>query len=147
MFWSWLEKDPLVVFTKGGRDTPGRLGPFSCIEQNTVFAGNYMMQKTWILPNSAFCFQVIRCIHVSWNSVTFHVRSFQVVALKFIPKIGRSEKELKNLRREIDIMRGLHHENIIEMLDSFETDKEVKDSYCFFWVPVNPKQRVWCLNE
>ena len=69
---------------------------------------------------------------MSWNSVTFHVRSFQVVALKFIPKIGRSEKELKNLRREIDIMRGLHHENIIEMLDSFETDKEVKDSYCFF---------------
>ena len=49
----------------------------------------------------------------------------QVVALKFIPKVGRSEKELKNLRREIDIMRGLHHENIIEMLDSFETDKEV----------------------
>ena len=47
------------------------------------------------------------------------------MALKFIPKVGRSEKELKNLRREIDIMRGLHHENIIEMLDSFETDKEV----------------------
>ena len=47
------------------------------------------------------------------------------MALKFIPKVGRSEKELKNLRREIDIMRALHHENIIEMLDSFETDKEV----------------------
>ena len=49
----------------------------------------------------------------------------QVVAFKFIPKTGRSEKELRNLRREIDIMRNLHHENIIEMLDSFETDKEV----------------------
>ena len=48
-----------------------------------------------------------------------------MVALKFIPKVGRSEKELKNLRREIDIMRGMHHENIIEMLDSFETEKEV----------------------
>ena len=35
------------------------------------------------------------------------------------------KKELRNLRPEIDIMRGLHHENIIEMLDSFETDKEV----------------------
>lgn len=45
--------------------------------------------------------------------------------MKFIPKVGRSEKELKNLRREIEIMRGLHHENIIEMLDSFETEKEV----------------------
>ena len=50
---------------------------------------------------------------------------FQVVALKFIPKVGRSEKDLKNLRREIDIMRKMHHQNIIEMIDSFETDKEV----------------------
>ncbi|XP_053925759.1 serine/threonine-protein kinase 36 isoform X3 [Cuculus canorus] len=52
-------------------------------------------------------------------------QSAQVVALKFIPKVGRSEKELKNLQREIEIMRGLHHPNIIQMLDSFETDKEV----------------------
>ncbi|NWW85585.1 STK36 kinase, partial [Rhynochetos jubatus] len=51
--------------------------------------------------------------------------SAQVVALKFIPKVGRTEKELKNLQREIEIMRGLHHPNIIQMLDSFETDKEV----------------------
>ncbi|XP_077866454.1 serine/threonine-protein kinase 36-like [Saccoglossus kowalevskii] len=45
--------------------------------------------------------------------------------MKFIPKLGRTEKELQSLRREIDIMRGLHHANIIEMLDSFETEKEV----------------------
>ncbi|ELU14949.1 hypothetical protein CAPTEDRAFT_150354 [Capitella teleta] len=51
--------------------------------------------------------------------------SGQVVALKFIPKVGRSDKELKNLRREIEIMRHLHHDNIIEMIDSFETEKEV----------------------
>ena len=49
----------------------------------------------------------------------------QVVALKFIPKFGRSEKELKSLRREIEIMRNMHHTNIIEMIDSFETEKEV----------------------
>ncbi|XP_022108847.1 serine/threonine-protein kinase 36-like [Acanthaster planci] len=49
----------------------------------------------------------------------------KVVALKFIPKLGRSEKDLENLRREIEIMRELHNENIIEMLDSFETEKEV----------------------
>lgn len=49
----------------------------------------------------------------------------QVVALKFIPKLGRSEKELRNLQREIEIMRGLWHPNIVHMLDSFETDKEV----------------------
>ncbi|CAH3111271.1 unnamed protein product [Porites lobata] len=51
--------------------------------------------------------------------------SGQVVALKFIPKVGRSEKELKNLQREIDIMRNLEHENIIKLLDSFATPKEV----------------------
>uniref|UniRef100_A0A8C3TP72 non-specific serine/threonine protein kinase n=1 Tax=Catharus ustulatus TaxID=91951 RepID=A0A8C3TP72_CATUS len=51
--------------------------------------------------------------------------SAQVVALKFIPKVGRSEKELKNLQREIEIVRDLHHPNIIQLLDSFETDKEV----------------------
>ncbi|XP_016849578.2 serine/threonine-protein kinase 36 [Anolis carolinensis] len=49
----------------------------------------------------------------------------KIVALKFIPKVGRSQKELKNLQREIEIMRGLHHPNIVQMLDSFETDKEV----------------------
>lgn len=54
-----------------------------------------------------------------------YITILQVVALKFIPKVGRSEKDLRNLRREIEIMRTLHHENIIEMLDSFETDKEV----------------------
>ena len=48
-----------------------------------------------------------------------------MVALKFIPKVGRSDKELKSLRREIEIMRNMHHANIIEMIDSFETEKEV----------------------
>lgn len=49
----------------------------------------------------------------------------QIVAIKFIPKIGKPEKELRNLRREIEIMRNLHHENIVEMSDSFDTEKEV----------------------
>ena len=57
---------------------------------------------------------------------TLYEFNFQVVALKFIPKVGRSEKELKNLQREIDIMRNLEHENIIKLLDSFETPKEVQ---------------------
>ncbi|KAL4608625.1 serine/threonine-protein kinase 36 isoform X1 [Arapaima gigas] len=51
--------------------------------------------------------------------------SGQVVALKFIPKVGRSDKELRSLRREIDIMRGLRHPNIILLLDSFDTEQEV----------------------
>ncbi len=62
--------------------------------------------------------------------------------MKFIPKVGRSEKELKNLRREIDIMRHLHHPNIIEMLDSFETSKEVcADNLCLLQLSLRLTQR------
>lgn len=51
--------------------------------------------------------------------------SGQIVALKFITKRGKSEKDLNNLRQEIEILRGLHHENIILLLDSFETPHEI----------------------
>lgn len=36
----------------------------------------------------------------------------------------KSEKEIKNLRQEIDILRKLYHENVIQFLDSFETSTE-----------------------
>ena len=52
----------------------------------------------------------------------------QVVALKFMPKVGRSEKELRSLKREIDIMRGLQHPNIVQLFDSFETETDVSIS-------------------
>ena len=51
--------------------------------------------------------------------------------MKFISKMNKSEKELKNLKHEIEILRKLKHENIIELLDSYETDKEV--SYINKW--------------
>ncbi|XP_069763580.1 serine/threonine-protein kinase 36 [Narcine bancroftii] len=51
--------------------------------------------------------------------------SGQVVALKFIPKLGRSDKELRSLQREMEIMCLLRHPNIVQMLDSFQTDTEV----------------------
>ncbi|KAA3677009.1 fused [Paragonimus westermani] len=50
---------------------------------------------------------------------------FQIVAMKFIPKVGKSEKSLRNLKREIGIMQSMHHANIIEMKDTFETEREV----------------------
>lgn len=50
--------------------------------------------------------------------------SGQIVALKFIQKRGKTEKDLANLRQEIEILRGLKHENIILLLDSFETQHE-----------------------
>jgi fused-like protein len=48
----------------------------------------------------------------------------QIVAIKKILKKGKKEKELKNLRQEIEILRKLYHENIIQLLDSFETNLE-----------------------
>jgi len=47
------------------------------------------------------------------------------VALKFISKLGKTEKDLYFLRREIDILRKMKHENIVEMINSFETNNEV----------------------
>lgn len=47
----------------------------------------------------------------------------QIVALKFIPKAGRNEADLFALRREIDILRGMRHENIVQMFDFVETDE------------------------
>jgi fused-like protein len=46
------------------------------------------------------------------------------VAMKFITKHGKSDKDLRNLRQEIGILRKLNHENIILMFDAFETDRE-----------------------
>jgi fused-like protein len=46
------------------------------------------------------------------------------VAMKFISKHGKSEKDIRNLRQEIGILRKLNHENIILMFDAFETDRE-----------------------
>ncbi|CAH1101326.1 unnamed protein product [Psylliodes chrysocephalus] len=48
-----------------------------------------------------------------------------LVALKVISKRGRSAKELKGFKRECEIQRDLHHPNIIQMLDSFETENEI----------------------
>uniref|UniRef100_A0A3Q3AJ89 non-specific serine/threonine protein kinase n=1 Tax=Kryptolebias marmoratus TaxID=37003 RepID=A0A3Q3AJ89_KRYMA len=50
----------------------------------------------------------------------------QVVALKFMPKVGRSERELRSLKREIEILRDLQHPNIVQLFDSFETETEVR---------------------
>lgn len=50
----------------------------------------------------------------------------QITAMKFIMKHGKSEKDIRNLRQEIEILRNLRHENIIQMLDAFET----KTDFC-----------------
>jgi fused-like protein len=47
-----------------------------------------------------------------------------IVAMKFILKKGKNEKELRNLRTEIDILIKLNHDNIVSLLDAFETPSE-----------------------
>lgn len=49
----------------------------------------------------------------------------QIVALKYISKSGRSEKELTSLFREIEIQKKLRHPNIIQLLDYFIAPKEI----------------------
>lgn len=61
--------------------------------------------------------------HVNWN--IFDFTYVQTVALKFIPKLGKSERACLNLKKEIEIMKSMHHPNIISMVDAFETPKEV----------------------
>ncbi|KRX03291.1 Protein kinase-like domain [Pseudocohnilembus persalinus] len=50
--------------------------------------------------------------------------SGQIVALKFISKRQKSEKDLANLRQEIEILKLMKHENIVLLLDAFETMHE-----------------------
>lgn len=51
--------------------------------------------------------------------------SQKVVALKILPKRGRSTKEIKGLRQESLIQKNLRHPNIIQLLHSFETEKDL----------------------
>lgn len=48
----------------------------------------------------------------------------EITAMKFIAKHGKTEKDIKSLRQEIEILRGLKHDNIIAMVDAFETKAE-----------------------
>ena len=56
----------------------------------------------------------------------------QIVAMKFISKQNKSEKDMRNLRGEIEILRTLNHPNIVLMLDVFETTTDfcVVMEYC-----------------
>lgn len=52
------------------------------------------------------------------------IYSGHVVALKFISKHGKIERDLRNLRQEIAILSQLDHENVVKMYDYFETESE-----------------------
>ena len=48
-----------------------------------------------------------------------------MVAIKVISKLDYRESELVNLRREIDIMCHLDHDNIVRLFEVIETEDEV----------------------
>ena len=47
------------------------------------------------------------------------------VALKLIPKVGKSEKDISALRQEFKIQKQLDHPNIVKVVDAFETNNEL----------------------
>ena len=49
----------------------------------------------------------------------------QIVALKFVAKAAKSETDLAALRSEVAILRRLDHENIVLLLDFFETARDI----------------------
>ena len=48
-------------------------------------------------------------------------RSGHIVAVKYIKKKGKADKDMHSLRVEVDILKKLSHENIICLLDDYET--------------------------
>ena len=46
------------------------------------------------------------------------------MAIKVINKVGKPQKEIDSLRQELLILKTLKHPNIVEMLESIETEKE-----------------------
>ncbi len=38
-----------------------------------------------------------------------------LIALKLVPKVGQSEKDIKSLRRECKIQKQLNHKNIVKV--------------------------------
>jgi fused-like protein len=54
-----------------------------------------------------------------------HRLTNELVALKIIPKHGKSSADIQALRNECDIQRKLNHPNIVRMLNAFETREEM----------------------
>lgn len=69
----------------------------------------------------------------------------QITAMKFIVKLGKSARDIRSLRQEIEILRNLKHENIIQMLDTFETPNEFCVVTEFAQGAAIPTKRIRCV--
>jgi hypothetical protein len=84
----------------------------------------FRLDMTFILGVFMENYQILHLIGEGCFGKVFKGRrkySGQAVALKFISTRGKTEKDLKNLRQEMSILRTLNHENIILLIDAFET--------------------------
>lgn len=54
-----------------------------------------------------------------------HKVTKEIVALKLIPKGGKSDKEIDTLRTEFEIQKNLYHPNIVRLIGTFETKSEL----------------------
>lgn len=88
------------------------------------------LQLLWKLHGSSreiFEGWLERFVMIARWSTPCHVTCASSISVPLVGKLspqGKSEKDIKNLRQEIEILRQLRHENIIQMLDAFETKTE-----------------------
>lgn len=54
-----------------------------------------------------------------------HRQTGETVALKLIPKVGKTDSDIATLRFEFKIQRELSHPNIVRMVDAYETPNEI----------------------
>ncbi len=69
-----------------------------------------------------------------------HKQTNEKYAIKFVSKQFVSDKELKLLEREMEIMRKLEHKNIVQLIDVGESKDEifiVMELYQLFSLQVN----------
>ena len=54
-----------------------------------------------------------------------HKKTKKEVALKLIPKVGKSVSDIESIRQEVKIQQKLHHPNIVQVYEAFETKNEL----------------------
>ena len=101
----------------------GRLGP--CCALCADASQHCCVKPAPHVPNRASLAALISTCGYSYQVYKAR-RKFtgRTVAIKVINKVGKPQKEIDSLRQELLILKTLKHPNIVEMLESIETDKD-----------------------